>query len=153
MYVAGYLVTGFVVAAVYARAFLRGRRGRYERTALAIPLMVAALAAPVQVLVGDWAARDVATMQPVKLAAIEGLAQTTKGAPEHVLGWYEPDGKIVYGIALPRLLSLLAFHDPNATGDGARHGAARSTGRRSTSSGSPSRRWSGSGRSSRCSAW
>src|SRR5438874_2929977 len=49
MYVAGYIVTGFLVAGAYAVARLRGRWGRYERTALAIPLTIAALAAPVQV--------------------------------------------------------------------------------------------------------
>src|SRR3954454_16205332 len=38
MYVAGYVVTGFVLAGVYAFARLRGRWGRYERTALAISL-------------------------------------------------------------------------------------------------------------------
>src|SRR6266513_3090193 len=54
MYLAGYIVTGFLLAAAYAAARLRGRWGRYERTALAIPLAVAALCAPVQVLVGDW---------------------------------------------------------------------------------------------------
>jgi cytochrome bd ubiquinol oxidase subunit I len=115
MYVAGYIVTGFVLASPYAIARLRGRWSRYDRTALAIPLTVAALASPVQLLVGDWAARSVATMQPVKLAAMEGLEQTTRGAPEHVLGWYEANGKIVFGIRIPRLLSTLAFHDPNAT--------------------------------------
>jgi cytochrome d ubiquinol oxidase subunit I len=118
MYLAGYMVTGFVVAAVYAFARLRGRWTRYERTALAIPLTVAALAAPVQILVGDWAARDVAAMQPVKLAAFEGLAHTTRGAPEHIFGWYEPNGDIIGGIEIPRLLSLLAYHDPNATVQG-----------------------------------
>src|SRR3954469_6083710 len=72
MYIAAYIVAGFLVAGAYSYARLRGRFGRYERTALAIPLTIAALASPVQVLVGDWAARDVATHQPVKLAAIEG---------------------------------------------------------------------------------
>jgi cytochrome d ubiquinol oxidase subunit I len=114
MYLAGYIVTGFLVAAAYAIGRLRGRWGRYERTALAIPLTIAALASPVQVLVGDWAAREVAVSQPVKLAAIEGLQRTTKGAPEHLLGWYT-DGKVKYGIAIPKLLSLLAFHNPDAT--------------------------------------
>ena len=66
-------------------------------------------------LVGDWAARDVATEQPIKLAALEGLAKTTRGAPEHLLGWYT-DGRIKYGIGIPHLLSLLAFHNPNARG-------------------------------------
>jgi cytochrome d ubiquinol oxidase subunit I len=114
MYIAGYIVAGFLVAAAYAFGRLRGRWGRYERTALTIPLTIAALASPVQVLVGDWAAREVATMQPVKLAAIEGLQNTTRGAPEHLLGWYT-DGQVKYGIAIPHMLSLLAFHSWNAT--------------------------------------
>jgi cytochrome d ubiquinol oxidase subunit I len=117
MYFAGFIVTGFVVAGVYAWGFLRGRRGRYERTALAIALTAAAVAAPLQLVIGDWAARQVATEQPVKLAAIEGLGQTTAGAPEHLLGWYNGH-EVVYGIGIPRLLSLLAFHNPDATVQG-----------------------------------
>jgi cytochrome bd ubiquinol oxidase subunit I len=113
MYLAGYIVSGFLVAAVYAFGRLRGRWGRYERTALAIPLTIAALASPVQVLVGDWAARTVARLQPIKLAAIEGLAKTTRGASEHILGWYT-GGQVKYGIGIPHLLSLLAFHSWNA---------------------------------------
>ncbi len=113
MYIAGYIVSGFILAGVYAFSRLRRRWGRYERTALAIPLTIAALAAPVQVLVGDWAARDVATTQPIKLAAIEGLYNTTRGAPEHLLGWYT-DHQVKYGIQIPHLLSILAFHSWNA---------------------------------------
>jgi cytochrome d ubiquinol oxidase subunit I len=117
MYIAGYIVTGFLVAGAYAIGRLRGRWGRYERAALAIPLTIAALASPVQVLVGDWAARSVAAEQPTKLAAIEGLARTTRGAPEHLLGWYTDD-EVRYGIGIPKLLSLLARHDPNAVVQG-----------------------------------
>lgn len=113
MYVAGYMVTGFLVAGAYAFGRLRGRWGRYERAALAIPLTIACLAAPVQVLIGDWLARDVAVDQPVKLAAIEGLYRTTDGAPEHILGWYT-DHEVKYGIPIPHLLSLLAFHSWDA---------------------------------------
>ncbi|MCW3033262.1 MAG: cytochrome bd ubiquinol oxidase subunit [Solirubrobacterales bacterium] len=117
MYLAGYLVAGFLLAMPYAIARLRGVWTRYERTAFAIPLTIAAVVAPVQVLIGDWVARDVATTQPTKLAAIEGLARTTRGAPEHLLGWYT-DGQVKFGIAIPKLLSLLAFHNPDATVQG-----------------------------------
>jgi cytochrome d ubiquinol oxidase subunit I len=68
----------------------------------------------VQVLVGDWNGREVARAQPTKLAAFEGLGQTRRGAPVHLLGWYE-GGRVEYGIPIPRLLSLLAYHDPNAS--------------------------------------
>jgi cytochrome bd ubiquinol oxidase subunit I len=113
MYLAGFIVAGFLVAAAYAVGRLRGRWGRYERIALTIPLTVAALAAPVQLLVGDWAAREVARTQPTKLAALEGLGETRRGAPLHLLGWYG-DGDVKAGIPVPKGLSLLAFHDPDA---------------------------------------
>jgi cytochrome bd ubiquinol oxidase subunit I len=113
MYLAGYIVTGFVVAGWYAYGWLKGRRGRYERTALVVALTAAAVASPVQLLVGDWAARTVANAQPVKLAAFEGLPTTERDAPIHILGWY--DGKDVkYGLRLPEMLSILSYHDPNA---------------------------------------
>ena len=124
MYLAGYIVTGFVVAGAYAIARLRGRWGRYERTALVVPLTIAALASPVQLLVGDWAARDVAESQATKLAALEGLGRTERGAPIHVLGWYQ-DGRMRFGIGIPKMLSVLAFHDPNARVAGPRRGPAR----------------------------
>jgi cytochrome d ubiquinol oxidase subunit I len=111
MYVAGYVVTGFVCAAVYSWAWLHGRRDRYVRAALSITLACAAVAAPVELLVGDWAGRAVAGSQPVKLAAFEGVPHTERGAPIHVLGWYDGSG-VEYGLRVPRLLSLLADHDP-----------------------------------------
>jgi cytochrome bd ubiquinol oxidase subunit I len=113
MYLAGYLVVGFVVAGVYARAWLRGQRDRYHRTGLVVALTFAALAAPVQIVVGDWAARTVTERQPTKLAAFEGLERTEKGAPFHIGGFYD-DGEIKGGIEIPKLLSVLAKHDPEA---------------------------------------
>jgi len=118
MYFAAYIVVGFTIAGIYAYSWVRGRRGDYFRTAMVVPLAVACLAAPGQLLIGDWAARTVADDQPIKLASFEGLYKTTKGAPETILGWYEPDGEIEYGIEIPKLLSLLAYHDPDATVQG-----------------------------------
>lgn len=113
MYLAGYVVCGFVVAAVYAFAWMRGHRTRYNRVALIVPLTIAAIAAPAQVVVGDWAARTVAQNQPTKLAALEGLKTAQEGAPLTVGGIYI-GGKVVGGFSIPHGLSLLAFHDPNA---------------------------------------
>jgi cytochrome bd ubiquinol oxidase subunit I len=114
MYLAAYIVTGFLVAGWYALGRLRGRFGRYERAALAIPLAAAMLVAPVEVIVGDWAAREVGQAQPIKLAAMEGLAHTTSGAAEH-LGGYYTDGRLKYAIPIPHLLSLLSDHSWNGS--------------------------------------
>ncbi|HEY6737878.1 MAG TPA: cytochrome ubiquinol oxidase subunit I [Actinopolymorphaceae bacterium] len=117
MYLAGFIVVGFLVAGVYAAAWLRGKRDRYHRIALVVPLTVAALAAPVQVVVGDWAARTVADTQPTKLAAFENLRETTRGADLGLGGVMIGDQ--VYGaITIPDGLSLLADHDPNSVIEG-----------------------------------
>jgi cytochrome d ubiquinol oxidase subunit I len=105
MYLAGIIVAGFLVAAVYAAGWLRGNRERRHRVALIVALSFASLAAPVQLFVGDFAARTVAERQPLKLAAFEGLDRTQRGAPFEIFP----------GVELPRGLSLLSFHDPNAT--------------------------------------
>jgi cytochrome d ubiquinol oxidase subunit I len=116
MYLAGYIVAGFIVAGVYATAHLRGKRDAYHRTGLVVALSFAALAAPAQVIVGDWAGRTVTKNQPIKLAAIEGLPTTTKGAPFTFGGWYDAENNTMNGgIEIPKLLSVLADHDPNAT--------------------------------------
>jgi cytochrome d ubiquinol oxidase subunit I len=116
MYFAGYIVTGFVVASVYAYAWIRGKRDRYHRVALIVMLAVVTVTAPAQLFVGDWAARTVAKDQPIKLAAFEGLDKTTKGASLNLLGYYDDKtGQVKGGIEFPDLLSLLAFHDPNST--------------------------------------
>ncbi len=117
MYLAGIIVAGFLVAAVYAAGWLRGNRERRHRVALIVALSFASLAAPVQLLVGDFAARTVAEHQPLKLAILEGLPETESGAPLHIFGIYE-DGEVKAGIKFPKLLSLLAYHDPNATVEG-----------------------------------
>jgi len=114
MYLAGYIAVGFIMAGVYAFLWLKGRRDRYVKTAMLVPLAVAVIAAPAQLVIGDWSARNVAEDQPVKLAALEGLYKTTKGAPETLGGWYTKDNEIEYGIEIPKMLSLLAYHDPNA---------------------------------------
>ena len=79
MILAAYLVTGFVVASIYAVGMLRGRRDRYHRLGLLIPLTVACIATPIQFAVGDTAARAIAKDQPIKFAAMECVAADLDG--------------------------------------------------------------------------
>jgi cytochrome d ubiquinol oxidase subunit I len=112
MILAAFMVAGFAMAGVYAVAMLRGRRDRYHRLGLLLPLTVAALVTPVQIGVGDWAAHVVADNQPVKLAAMEGVFETGRGVPLH-LGGIAVDGELRYALEIPYGLSLLAQWDPN----------------------------------------
>jgi cytochrome d ubiquinol oxidase subunit I len=113
MMLAAVMVVGFAVASVYAIGMLRGRRDRYHRLGLLIPLTVAAIAAPVQIIVGDWIATTVAEHQPVKLAAMEGHFRTAEGVPLSIGGIFVDD-ELRYAISIPRGLSLLVHHNPNA---------------------------------------
>lgn len=113
MIVAAFMVTGFSAASVYAVAWLRGRRDRYHRLGFLLPFTVAAALAPVQIVVGDWAARFVADAQPAKLAAMEGVFTTARGVPLH-LGGVAIGGQLRYAVQIPHGLSLLAHWNPNA---------------------------------------
>lgn len=107
MLLAAYMVAGFVVAGVYAAGMLRGRRDRYHRLGLLIPLTVAALATPLQIFVGDVAAREVFRNEPAKFAAIEAVPTTGTHVPE-VLGGYFANGQVHGGISIPSGASLLS---------------------------------------------
>ncbi len=106
MILAAYLVTGFVVASVYAVGMLRGRRDRHHRLGLLIPLTVACIATPLQFAVGDTAARSIAKDQPVKFAAMECVQRTSTDVTEYLGGRCTPDG-VKGGIGIPGLDSFL----------------------------------------------
>ena len=112
MLLAAYMVAGFVVAGVYAVGMLRGRRDRYHRLGLLIPLTVAALVTPVQLVVGDVAAREVFLKEPAKFAAIEALARTDTHVPE-TLGGVFVDGQARYGVEIPWGASILSGYRPS----------------------------------------
>src|SRR3954454_21514916 len=92
MILAAYLVTGFLVASVYAVGMLRGRRDRYHRLGLLIPLVLACALAPVQFAVWDAAARAIAKDQPVKVAGMECVQQTSTHVTEYIYGRCTADG-------------------------------------------------------------
>jgi cytochrome d ubiquinol oxidase subunit I len=111
-----YVATGFGVAAVYAFSMLRGKRTAYHWKALRLAMAVGAIAIPLQIISGDANARFLATAQPYKLAAMEGVFHTASGVPLSVGGWADPNsGKVYYAIEIPYGLSILAKGDPHAT--------------------------------------
>ena len=115
MLLAAYAATGLAVAGVHAWMLLRGGSPAFHRRALGIALAVGAPAALLQPLSGDISARAVAVAQPIKLAALEALWKTERGAPLSIGGW--PDAareETRWALEIPYGLSLLAFHDPNA---------------------------------------
>ncbi|MDP9352412.1 MAG: cytochrome ubiquinol oxidase subunit I [Chloroflexota bacterium] len=79
--IAGYIDTSFAVAAVYAYGVLRRGRDEYHSKALTIAMSVATLTALVQPIAGDLNARFTTQYQPAKLAAMEGIFATQRGAP------------------------------------------------------------------------
>jgi cytochrome bd ubiquinol oxidase subunit I len=106
MWLAAYMVTGFLIASVYAVGMLRGRRDRYHRLGFVIPFTIAAIAAPIQLFVGDTAARAVADDQPAKFAGFECVYKSGDDQPEHIGGICH-DGKVSADISIPGLDSLL----------------------------------------------
>jgi len=110
-----YVATGFAVAGIHAFYLRRDPASAFHRAALRIALGVGAVAALLQPISGDFSARQVAATQPVKLAALEGQFETERGAPLRVGGWPDEEARRTrFALEIPRGLSLLAFHDPDA---------------------------------------
>jgi cytochrome d ubiquinol oxidase subunit I len=112
MLLAAYVVAAFTVAGVYAMGMLRGRRDRYHRIGLLIPMTVGSIAIPLQIVMGDVIAREVFHAEPAKFAAIEAVSTTSTRVPE-VLGGVMVNGKLTYGLKIPDGASLLSGFSPN----------------------------------------
>ncbi len=112
--IAIYMTAGFVIASVYAVAWLRGRRDHYQRLAFAVPFTVAAALTPVQLVVGDLSARALVQDQPAKFAAMEITWTTRDHNPEVVGGLLDSSGDIHLGVAFPSLDSILVGYSPHA---------------------------------------
>ncbi len=112
MYLAAVMVVGFTVSGVYAVGWLRGRRDAIHRLGITVPLVFAAVATPLQPVVGHFAGQRLADEQPIKLAAMEALAETTESAPLELGGYWNGE-ELVGAIEIP-IDGLLSF---NATND------------------------------------
>lgn len=115
MYLAAVMVVGFSLSAVYAFRMLQGHTDRLHRLGCVVPLVFAAIATPIQPVVGHFAGQRIADDQPIKLAAIEVLEETETRAPLK-LGGIVIDGELrgAIEIPIPGLLSFLAQNDFDA---------------------------------------
>jgi cytochrome d ubiquinol oxidase subunit I len=115
MSLAAFVSTSLAVAGVHAWRLLRHPDSVLHQRALRLSLWFFAGSALLQPLSGDFSAKDVARRQPTKLAAMEALYHTQRGAPL-LLGGIPDDAsqRVRYGLELPYGLSVLAYADPNA---------------------------------------
>lgn len=110
-----WLAGAFLVISVGAYYVLKNRHLAFAKISLKVGLSVALVACLLQVITGDASGRIVAKHQPAKLAAMEGLYKTQKGAPLTI--WGIPNSQtqsLDYAIQIPYLLSILSFNDPQA---------------------------------------
>jgi cytochrome d ubiquinol oxidase subunit I len=122
MVLGSFVAVGFGVGGIHAWRLRQGGQGgpggpqRFHHAALELSLAIAIPAVLLQLISGDILARHVAIHQPVKFAALESQFATEAGAPIRLGGLPDPERRVVVGaVEVPRLLSLLAYHDPNET--------------------------------------
>ena len=116
MYLAAVMVVGFTVAGVYSWGWMKGRHDRTHRLGILVPLTFAAVATPLQPLVGHLAGQRLADEQPIKLAAMEGLATTTESARLELGGYW--NGEELSGaveVPIDGLLSFIATNSFDST--------------------------------------
>jgi cytochrome d ubiquinol oxidase subunit I len=105
----------FLVISVSAWYLLKNKFTNFARASLRISLTVALLASLLQLASGHHSAQGVGKNQPAKLAAFEGLYNTTSNAPLTAVGYVDEKNERVVGISAPYLLSFLAHNDFHET--------------------------------------
>ena len=114
MMLASGLTVAFLVAGISAYRWLRQERGAEVMASLKTGVYLAAVLIPLQIIAGDLHGLNTLMHQPAKLAAMEGIWETQKGAPAVLFAL--PDSQARenrYEIAIPKLASLYLTHDLN----------------------------------------
>ena len=102
----------FLVVSVSAWYLLKKRHEEFARASLRVGLVVGMAASLLQLVSGHSSGAGVAKNQPAKLAAFEGIYDTTPHAPLTLWGWVDEKAETVEGgVAIPGLLSYLAHGD------------------------------------------
>jgi len=116
VFVASWTVGAGLMLSVSAWFMLRKRHLDLARAnlALALPFFVLFAISNVFIFGADMAI-EVTNNQPLKLASMEGLWQSTSCAPMFLLGWVDTATQTTTGINIPCLLSFLAYQDIHAT--------------------------------------
>jgi len=113
--VRGYeVMTAFFLEAGFLGVTLFGVN-RVGRGLHYVAMWMATVVAPLQVIAGDLHGLNTLEHQPAKIAAMEGLYETQRGAPFIVLGW--PDSaaeEVRHALQILKLGSLILKHRPNA---------------------------------------
>lgn len=107
-----WMAGAFLVVSISAFYLLRRRHYDFAKASLKVGLAFGMVATVLQMISGDISAKGVVKNQPVKLAAMEGLYETTTFAPLTAFGWVDPKTQQTIGLKIPGLLSFLAWADP-----------------------------------------
>jgi cytochrome d ubiquinol oxidase subunit I len=112
MLLASALTVAFLLAGISAWQVLRGCINASTAKVLRVGLTLAALLIPVQIFVGDLHGLNTFKHQPQKIAAMEGVWQTARGAPLLLFALPDDQGrKNHFEIAIPKLASLILTHE------------------------------------------
>ncbi|MGI8704982.1 MAG: cytochrome ubiquinol oxidase subunit I [Sphingomicrobium sp.] len=118
--IAAYLTTALVVGAVGAWHLLKGRDYPAVRTMFSMAMWMAAIVAPIQIVVGDFHGLNTLEHQPPKVMAMEGHYESyPDGAPLLLFGIPDSEAETVrYAVGIPHLSSLILHHSWDAPVEG-----------------------------------
>jgi cytochrome bd ubiquinol oxidase subunit I len=112
MLLASMLTAAFLMAGLSAWQLIKGTATAGTRKALHTAIIAASIAIPLQILMGDAHGLNTLKHQPAKIAAIEGVWHTEKGAPLTLFGFpSEKEKKTLYAVEIPKAASLILLHD------------------------------------------
>lgn len=111
MLMGAYLTTAFFVGGIGALILLYNKKSLAAQVMLAMSTLMAAIVTPLQILAGDMHGLNSLEHQPLKVAAMEGLWDTEKGAGLRVVAWpNQAQERNDFEVVIPHLSSLILTH-------------------------------------------
>ncbi|HVY07734.1 MAG TPA: cytochrome ubiquinol oxidase subunit I [Burkholderiales bacterium] len=112
MMIASGLTAAFLVAGISAFQLLRNPKFEPARRMLRLGIVVAAVLTPIQIFVGDQHGLNTLEHQPAKIAAIEGIWETEKGAPLMLFALPNKETRTNdFAVSVPKFASLILTHE------------------------------------------
>jgi len=114
MLLASGITASFVVAGLSAWRLLKAPDDPAALKTLRFGARLAAVLVPLQIVVGDLHGLNTLEHQPAKIAAMEALWKTERGAPLTLIGFPNQEKRANdFAISVPKALSLILVHDPD----------------------------------------
>ena len=112
MILACYITASLFIGGIFSYYLIKRKHLEVSKKGFSLSMWILLIILPLQILMGDLHGLNTLKHQPLKIAAMEGLWETTRGAPTILFAF--PSQKLeknLFSIEIPKMSSIILTHD------------------------------------------